>query len=153
MVQLSAPQCEAIMDRPENLLALADRCEGTAKPDRALDADIYEALGYNVRRKPKHLVSRNAPMGGIYQQGELWKALGAVSANIDVAARLLRQKAPGWSWSLQCVAGDEEAGFQALVAECSGNGAIGSLALCAAMLRAFARSDLACRAGALLKQK
>jgi hypothetical protein len=128
------------MDK-EHLLTLAERCETAQKPDRALDADIYEALGYNVRRKPSHLVSRRAPAGGIYQQGSLWKALGTVSANIDVTITLLRQKAPDWSWSLQCLTEEDTTGFQALVAECSGNAVLGSLALCAAMLRAFARHD------------
>lgn len=129
------------MHEPDHLLALADRCETTRKPDRALDADIYEALGFTVRRKPKHLVSRRAPAGGIYQQGSLWKALGTVSGNIDVAVGLLRQKAPDWRWSLQCMAGEDSTVFQALVAECSASGTIGALALCAAMLRAFARSE------------
>ncbi len=127
------------MHRPEDLLALADRCEASDKPDRALDADIYEALGYTVRRKPSHLVGRRTPPGGIYQQGALWKTLGSASANIDVAVSLLRQKAPDWRWSLQSVATDENAVFQALVAECSASGTVGALTLCAAMLRAFAR--------------
>jgi hypothetical protein len=129
---------QACMDRPEHLLALADRCETAQKPDRALDADIYEALGFNVRRKPSHLVGRRTPPGGIYQEGSLWKTLGSVSANIDVAVGLLRQKAPDWRWSLQSMAVDEAATFQALVAECQASGTIGALALCAAMLRAFA---------------
>jgi hypothetical protein len=142
------------MDRPEHLLALAERCETSSKPDRMLDADIYEALGFTVRRKPKHLVSRRAPAGGIYQQGALWKALGTVSADIDVAVSLLKQKAPGWSWSLQCMVGEDSSAFQALVAECSGNGVVGSLALCAAMLRAFANSEpVANGARALLRSK
>lgn len=128
-------------DRTATLLALAERCETARKPDRALDADIYEALGYTVRRKPTHLVSRRAPAGGIYQQGALWKALGLVSGDIDVAVAILRQKAPGWNWSLQCLIGEDVAAFQAIVAECPGNGVIGSLALCAAMLRAFARRE------------
>lgn len=141
------------MDRPEHLLALANRCETSSKPDRTLDADIYEALGFTVRRKPTHLVSRRAPAGGIYQQGSLWKALGNVSADIDVAVSLLRQKAPEWSWSLQCLAGEDSAAFHALVAECSGNGVVGSLALCAAMLRAFARNEtVASGARALIRQ-
>ena len=135
------PHIEVAMHGPEHLLALADRCETTGKPDRALDADIYEALGFTVRRKPKHLVSRRTPVGGIYQQGTLWKALGTVSSNIDVAVGLLRQKAPDWRWSLQSMASDDGAAFQALVAECSASSAIGALALCAAMLRAFARSE------------
>jgi hypothetical protein len=132
---------KAMDDRTSNLLALAARCEATLKPDRALDADIYEALGYTVRRKPATLVSRRAQVGGIYQQGALWKALGLVSGDIDVAVEILRQKAPGWNWSLRCLIGEDAAAFQAIVAECSGNGVMGSLALCAAMLRAFARSD------------
>ena len=132
-------------DKSANLLALAERCETAQKPDRALDADIYEALGYTVRRKPTHLVSRRAPAGGIYQQGALWKALGLVSGDIDVAVGILRQKAPGWNWSLQCLIGEDAAAFQAMVAECSGNAVIGSLALCAAMLRAFAKRDAAPR--------
>lgn len=127
--------------KPEDLLALAERCEAARKPDRALDADIYEALGFTVRRKPTNLVSRRAPVGGIYQQGSLWKALGTVSGDIEVAVGLLRQRAPDWGWSLQCMIGEDNAAFQALVAECSGNGVVGSLALCAAMLRAFARHD------------
>lgn len=134
------------MENPELLLALAQRCESSSKPDRALDADIYEALGYTVRRKPANLVSRRAPPGGIYQQGALWKTLGNVSADIDVAVAMLRSKAPDWSWSLQCLAADESAAFQAVVADCSGNAAIGSLALCAAMLRAFAGGGAAGRA-------
>lgn len=134
------------MDNPELLLVLAQRCEGSQKPDRALDADIYEALGYTVRRKPTNLVSRRAPAGGIYQQGALWKTLGTVSADIDVAVDMLRQKAPEWNWSLQCLAAEESVAFQAVVADCSGNAAMGSLALCAAMLRAFARRGLPGRA-------
>ncbi len=126
---------------PEDLLALAKRCEAARKPDRALDADIYEALGYPVRRKRAALVSRRAPPGGIYQKGALWKTLGMVSGDIDTAVELLRDKAPGWSWSLQCLIGDEALPFQALVAECSGNAVMGSLALCAAMLRALAGSN------------
>ena len=127
--------------RPEHLLPLAERCEEASKPDRMLDAEIYEALGYTVRRKPTNLVSRRAPAGGIYQQGSLWKTLGTVSGDIEVAVGLLRQKAPEWGWSLQCMTGENTAAFQALVAECTGNGVMGSLALCAAMLRAFARQD------------
>lgn len=122
-----------------DLLSLATRCETSSKPDRTLDADIYEALGYTVRRKPTKLATRRTPAGGIYQQGSFWKTLGTVSADIDVAVSLLRQKAPGWSWSLQCLAGDDAMAFQALVADCAGQGAMGSLALCAAMLRALAR--------------
>lgn len=128
------------MDRTD-LLTLASRCEISSKPDRELDADIYEALGYTVRRKPARLVTRRTPAGGIYQHGSFWKTLGAASADIDVAVSLLRQKAPGWSWSLQCLVGDDAMAFQALVADCSGHGAMGSLALCAAMLRALARRD------------
>ena len=129
-------------DRTAHLLALADRCEAARKPDRTLDADIYEALGFNVRRKPATLVSRRAqPGGGIYQQGALWKALGLVSANIDVAVEILRQKAPDWNWSLRAMMNEDAAAFQAIVAECSGSGVMGSLALCAAMLRAFAGRD------------
>ncbi|OJV06385.1 MAG: hypothetical protein BGO20_12100 [Bosea sp. 67-29] len=127
------------MDDRNQLLALAQRCEASSKPNRELDADIYEALGFTVRRKPARLSTRRTPAGGIYQQGNFWKSLGAVSADIDVAVSLLREKAPGWSWSLQCLASDEPLAFQALVAECSGQGVMGSLALCAAMLRALAR--------------
>ena len=135
------------MDDRIDLLTLAARCETSSKPDRELDADIYEALGYTVRRKPTRLATRRTPAGGIYQHGSLWKTLGAVSADIEVAASLLRQKAPGWSWSLQCLVGDDATAFQALVADCSGQGMMGSLALCAAMLRAFARRDSAGRQG------
>jgi hypothetical protein len=60
----------------------------------------------------------------------------------SAAVAMLRQKAPEWNWSLQCLAAEESAAFQAVVAECSGNAAMGSLALCAAMLRAFARRGL-----------
>ena len=126
--------------RPEDLLALADRCEAARKPDRGLDADIYEALGFNVRRKPSHLVGRRTPPGGIYQEGSLWKTLGSASANIDVAVGLLRQKAPDWRWSLQSLAGEDAGTFQALVAECQASGTIGALAICAALLRALARA-------------
>ena len=130
---------EVTMHRPEHLLALADRCEATDKPDRTLDADIYEALGYTVRRKPSHLVGRGTPPGGLYQEGPNWKTLGSVSANLDVAVGLLRQKAPEWRWSVQSLATEDTAAFQAFVAECSASGTIGALTLCAAMLRAFAR--------------
>lgn len=134
------------MDDRTHLLTLAARCETSSKPTRELDADIYEALGYIVRRKPTRLATRRTPAGGIYQHGSFWKTLGAVSADIDVAVSLLRQKAPSWSWSLQCLAGDDPMAFQALVADCSGHGVMGSLALCAAMLRALARREPVARA-------
>ncbi|MBD3848187.1 hypothetical protein GGC47_001711 [Bosea sp. OAE752] len=127
------------MDDRNHLLALAERCEASSKPNRELDAEIYEALGFTVRRKPTRLATRRTPAGGIYQQGSFWKSLGAVSADINIAVSLLREKAPGWSWSLQCFASEDSLAFQALVAECSGQGVMGSLALCAAMLRALAR--------------
>jgi hypothetical protein len=126
------------MDDRNHLLALAKRCEASSKPNRELDADIYEALGFTVRRKPTRLATRRTPAGGIYQRGSFWKSLGTVSADIDVAVSLLREKAPGWSWSLRCLASDDSLAFQALVAEWSGQGVMGSLALCAAMLRALA---------------
>lgn len=124
-------------DRREQLLALARRCETAGRPDRVLDAEIYEALGFNVRRKPTHLIGRRTPPGGIYQQGSLWKAIGRISAEIDVAVGVLRQKAPDWNWSLQSIVAEDEA-FEALVAGFSGQGALASLALCAALLKAFA---------------
>lgn len=129
------------MEDRTQLLTLAARCEASSKPDRELDADIYEALGFVVRRKPTRLVNRRTPAGGIYQHGSFWKTLGTVSADIDIAVSLLRQKAPGWSWSLQCLASEDSLAFQALVADCSGQGVMGSLALCAAMLRALARRE------------
>ncbi|KRE12466.1 hypothetical protein ASE66_18160 [Bosea sp. Root483D1] len=127
-------------DQHDQLLALARRCESTGRPDRNLDADIYEALGFTVRRKPAHLIGPRTPPGGIYQQGSLWKAIGKISAEIDVAVNVIRQKAPEWNWSLQSVASEEQT-YEALVAGCSGHGALASLALCAALLKAFARSD------------
>ena len=126
----------------DKLLALADRCEKAERPDRELDAEIYEALGFTVRRKPLHPASRRTPPGGIYLQGALWKTIGRISSEIDVAVSVLRQKAPEWNWSLQSVIAEGEA-FEAFVAGCSGHGALGSLALCAALLRALAgRADL-----------
>ncbi|CAN7678068.1 hypothetical protein LJR090_001787 [Bosea sp. LjRoot90] len=126
-------------DQRDQLLALAQRCERTGRPDRNLDADIYEALGFTVRRKPTNLMAPRTPPGGIYQQGSLWKAIGRISAEIDVVVGVIRQKAPEWNWSLQSVATEEQT-FEALVAGCSGQGALASLALCAALLKAFARS-------------
>ncbi len=128
------------MDARNHLLTLAERCESSTKPNRELDADIYEALGFTVRRKPTRLATRRTPAGGIYQRGGFWKALGAVSGDIDVAVSLLRERAPDLSWSLQCLVNQDSLAFQALVAECSGQGVMGSLALCAAMLRALARN-------------
>lgn len=125
------------VERQDELLALAERCEAAARPDRNLDADIYEALGFTVRRKPTHLVGPRTPPGGIYQQGSLWKAIGRISAEIDVVVGVIRQKAPDWNWSLQSVATEEQT-YEALVAGCSGHGALASLALCAALLKALA---------------
>jgi len=126
-------------DQRDHLLALAKRCESTGRPDRNLDADIYEALGFTVRRKPTNLLAPRTPPGGIYQQGSLWKAIGRISAEIDVAVGIIRQKAPEWNWSLQTAASEEQT-YEALVAGCAGHGALASLALCAALLKAFARS-------------
>jgi hypothetical protein len=125
------------VERQDELLALAERCEAAARPDRDLDVDIYEALGFTVRRKPTHLLGPRTPPGGIYQHGSLWKAIGRISAEIDVAVGIIRQKAPDWHWSLQSVATEEQA-YEALVAGCSGHGALASLALCAALLKALA---------------
>jgi hypothetical protein len=88
-------------DQRDQLLALAERCERTGRPDRNLDADIYEALGFTVRRKPTTLLAPRTPPGGIYQQGSLWKAIGKISAEIDVAVSVIREKAPDWNWSLR----------------------------------------------------
>lgn len=126
-------------DQRDHLLALAQRCETTGRPDRNLDADIYEALGFTVRRKPAGPLAPRTPPGGIYQQGSLWKAIGRISAEIDVAVAVIRQKAPDWPWSLQSAAAEQQT-YEALVAGCSGQGALASLALCAALLKAFARN-------------
>lgn len=124
-------------ERREKLLALAEQCETAGRPDRNLDTEIYEALGYTVRRKPTLLAGPRTPPGGIYQQGALWKAIGKISAEIDVAVGVLRQKAPDWNWSLHSIVAEEQT-FEALVAGSSGHGALASLALCAALLKAFA---------------
>ncbi|MFN3672902.1 MAG: hypothetical protein ACK4VM_13440 [Bosea sp. (in: a-proteobacteria)] len=118
--------------RADDLAAL---CEAAALPGRALDLEIFDALGYAVRRKPRHGADK-APAGGLYQDGAAWKPIGRISADPGVAVAMLAELYPNLSWRLECERRDGASRFLACVGEHGGAAGSPALALCAAMLRA-----------------
>ncbi len=130
----------------ETLLALAERCEKAERGSRDLDADIYEALGFEVKRTPR--LSENRWGGKRYGRswaflrGSRWEAMRSYSTSLD-AALALTGKDTFWRLGNDGE-GPDVAAFKATIT--SGDGptlafhdavaATPALALCAAALRA-----------------
>jgi len=125
-------------DGRERYEQLAACCEASPGADRSLDADIYELLGFEIRRKPAPLGRGNARPGGIFRQGEAWRAIAEVTGDLGKAAEIVERLFPDAPWSVFHNPADAERRFHAEVSGFSGCAGQVSLALCAALLRAVA---------------
>jgi hypothetical protein len=128
-------------ERAIHLEELASRIERSESADRGIDVDIYEALGFVVRRKLAHHTSRRSPAGGIYQQGTQWRSVGRISSDVSVAVEIVERLYPRVGWSLHFDADRTPESFRATVADSEGLAADAARALCAAILRAAARTN------------
>jgi hypothetical protein len=131
------------MTDPATLLALAERCEQAAGPDRGLDAEIavalfggeiiWKAARYTMDLYPARRFQNSDYIGGYQNSGIL-----TYTESLDAAVTLVLE---GWTW----------ARFHGGVVECMtlngpgnsilferGKGISTALALCAAALRARA---------------
>lgn len=138
----SAAACRAVSvahdapGRSARLRTLADSCEQGDRIGRELDVDIYEALGFVVRRTPLQPRSRRTPAGGIYQQGAQWKAVGRISADLGVTVDMIERLLPDLDWTLGFDAGC--ARYRASLSGHEGTAPVAACALCAALLRVAA---------------
>lgn len=124
------------------LRVLATAIEGgDCRADRLLDADLFEALGYQVQREP---VGRsNFAWRYFDQQGRRWLTLPHFSS-IDECSRFIEQFRPRWAWSVgntgpedqphACVTLDNDA-----CTDFEGSAHSPALALTAAFCRAVAK--------------
>jgi hypothetical protein len=119
--------------------ALARQCETSDRGDRALDADVYEAMGFTVRRKPAVLGQRYS-RGGVYDDGAKWAAVGRVTADLGTTSAMIARLLAGTPWGIFYDPKNSKAGFRAHVGECQATASTAALALCAAILRAIARA-------------
>lgn len=126
------------MTNQEQLLALATRCEEAVGPDRELDAQIYEALGYEVTRDHRRMGYAQRGFGPLlYADCENWSCLRSFTRSLDAAATLVPKDkiatiGAGLSAGMAVIA--DEDGDNCVV----GKAATPALALCAAALRARA---------------
>jgi hypothetical protein len=118
------------MTDPTTLLALAERCEQAAGPDRELDAEIALAIGYTREKKGRERIAwwRNPKGQQIGYDG--WHNFPpSFTASLDAAVTLVPE---GCGWMVMNNA--------AKVGRWPSRGATPALALCAAALRAKAAS-------------
>jgi hypothetical protein len=116
------------MSDPTTLLALAERCEQAAGPDRELDAEIALAAGWERKWNDS-----DKPHGWYWRRGDYsWTAeMEGIppnyTASLDAAVTLVPE---GCGWMVM--------GNAAKVGRWPSRGATPALALCAAALRARA---------------
>ena len=123
------------MSDPTTLLALAERCEQAAGPDRALDAEILCAIhGFTIHKDSN-------PANGYFAfwEGEPEKSRcvnssswGRVTGSLDAAVTLVPKD---WAW---CVHDVGIASVMRASVVLKATSATPALALCAAALRARA---------------
>jgi hypothetical protein len=122
---------------------LSERLEDAIHGCRYLDAAIYEALGFRVKRHPEQTTNR---YGGTrygrswaFLRDSRWEAMRHLTTSIDDAASLVPD---GWTWFGTNLGEDGQP--QACVTDADhvdhvGNAATPALALCSAAVRAGAR--------------
>lgn len=83
---------------------LIERVEKATGPSRGLDADVYETLGYPVKRRPERTIGKTGravwSRAWSYQVSESgrWFAMERLSASLDAVIALVEKQAPGWGW-------------------------------------------------------
>ncbi|WP_421581100.1 hypothetical protein [Shinella sp. M31] len=71
-----------------------DRLVSAQGPQRELDADVYEALGYPVKRFPVRNGHRRSRSWS-YLDGNRWLAMASLTASLDDALALVDMILPG----------------------------------------------------------
>lgn len=88
------------MPDTQALEALLARVEGATGSDREIDADIYEALGYTVKRQSKQIVTgwrSRRTVAFRYRDGRSWIAMGLLSHSIDDITSMIKKELPEWN--------------------------------------------------------
>lgn len=79
---------------------------GIRRGGRALDADIYEALGFRVQREP---IGRSSFSWRYFNpEGRRWQTLEYLSSSVDECSRFIEQRHPSWAWTVSNIGPDEE---------------------------------------------
>ena len=91
------------MTDKRDLQALIERVEKATGPDRDLDADIYEALGYEVKRRSERVeegwrVRRTVDWR--YLDGSSWLAMDYLTGSVDAALALVERVLPGAAYTI-----------------------------------------------------
>lgn len=121
-------------EQAAHLAELALLCERATAGSPGLDCDVYEALGFVVRRRP----GGKAAKGGILRQGTTWKSVGRITSDTAATLSVLAELMPDAPWSLAHEPFEANV-FRAEVAGERTVAASAALALTAAMLRAYGR--------------
>lgn len=85
---------------PADILASLEKLTG---PSREVDADIYEALGYEVKRKPERIVTTwragwTKPWAYFDTSTRRWVAMGRLTYSLDAIVALIEQATGNASW-------------------------------------------------------
>lgn len=124
--------------------SLVSRLEGAVVGSRELDADIYEAMGFEVKRRAKHYGGRRFSRAWAYLRDSRWEAMGHLTTSVDAALSLAGRVLPGCCFRVQKTLPAEEGyvrkPFWATVGPSgeqeTSHAATPALALCAAILKA-----------------
>lgn len=79
--------------------SLIKRLEEAESGSRELDADIYEAIGYEVKRHSKRVsgaYTTRTTKAFCYLDGGRWLAMDHLSTSLDAAVALAGRLLPGW---------------------------------------------------------
>lgn len=68
--------------------------------NRNLDADVYEAVGFRVKRTPEHRVIGKIGRTWAYLSDSRWIAMGHVTTDLTDAVRLCRSLVPNVHWTV-----------------------------------------------------
>ena len=81
------------------LSTLIDRVRAATGPDREIDADVYEALGYQVKRRPvRHSSVHKSHATSVswrYLDSGRWLAMEYFTASLDAVVALIEREMPG----------------------------------------------------------
>jgi len=128
------------------LSTLIDRVRAASGPDREIDADVYEALGYQVKRRPvRHSSVHKSHATSVswrYLDSGRWLAMEYFTASLDAVVALIERELP----EANCWGVEKEPGYiEAFVSRNNvesghwmrlGNAATPALSLLAAFLSA-----------------
>lgn len=92
-----------------NLQRLLDELLSVPVGSRDLDADIYEAVGFRVKRTPEHRVIGKVGRTWAYLAAGRWVAMGNVTTDLTDTVRLCRSLLPKAHWTVSNVAESDHA--------------------------------------------